>query len=402
MAQRMQRICVVGPGTRFLSGITYYTFGLCNALSDRFVVSAILIRQLLPKVLYPGRKRVGRAISTLTLPPDAPVFDGIDWWWGPSLPRALRFLVRARPDVLILQWWTGTVLHTYLVLALLARLLRARIVIEFHEVLDTGEDRLAMASLYVRIVAPWLFRLASGYVVHSSFDERLVAARYGETNIPVRIIPHATYDHYHQGGRWRAAPPDCCNLLYFGIIRPFKGVEDLIRAFDAIPPDEIHRYWLTVVGETWEGWTLPGELIARSRYGDRITFLNSYVPDDEVDSIFGGADVVVLPYRRSSQSGPLHIALHYGLPVVVSAVGGLTEAVAGYEGAILTEPGDTAALLDAIRRGALLSGRRFDNPRDWATTARLYEEFVELLPRLPRGGDDTKARDTPCDAPYVP
>jgi len=399
MVQRTRRICVVGPGTRFLSGITYYTFGLCNALSERFAVSAILIRQLLPTALYPGRKRVGRAISTLALPTDAPAFDGVDWWWGLSLPRALRFLVRARPDVLILQWWTGTVLHTYLMLALLARLLGARIVIEFHEVLDTGEDRLAAASLYVKVVAPWLFRLASGYVVHSSFDEHLIAARYGATNIPVRIIPHATYDHYRQGGAWRAAPPDCCNLLYFGVIRPYKGVEDLIRAFDAIPPDEIHRYWLTVVGETWEGWALPGELIARSRYGDRITFLNSYVPDDEVDRIFGGADLVVLPYHRSSQSGPLHIALHYGLPVVVSAVGGLTEAVAGYEGAVLTEPADEAALLDAIRRGAALRGRRFDNPRDWAVTARLYEEFVECLPRSPWAAAAKAERDTPRGAP---
>ena len=399
MVQRTRRICVVGPGTRFLSGITYYTYGLCNALSERFAVSAILIRQLLPTALYPGRKRVGRAISTLALPPDAPAFDGVDWWWGLSLPRALRFLVRERPDVLILQWWTGTVLHTYLMLALLARLLGARIVIEFHEVLDTGEDRLAAASLYVKVVAPWLFRLASGYVVHSSFDERLIAARYGATNIPVRIIPHATYDHYRRGGAWRAAPPDCCNLLYFGVIRPYKGVEDLVRAFDAIPPDEIHRYWLTVVGETWEGWALPSELITRSCYRDRITFLNSYVPDDEVDRIFGGADLVVLPYHRSSQSGPLHIALHYGLPVVVSAVGGLTEAVAGYEGAVLTEPADEAALLDAIRRGAALRGRRFDNPRDWAVTARLYEEFVECLPRSPRAAAAKAERDTPRGAP---
>lgn len=391
MAQRVQRVCVVGPGTRFLSGITYYTFSLCSALSDRFAVSAILMRQLLPTALYPGRKRVGKAISTLTLPSTTPVFDGVDWYWGLSLPRALRFLVRERPDVLILQWWTGTVLHTYLALALLARLLGTRIVIEFHEVLDTGEDRVAGASLYVGTVAPWLFRLASGYVVHSAYDQRLIVARYGETNVPARIIPHATYDHYRRGGRCRSAPPDCCNLLYFGIIRPFKGVEDLIRAFDAIPPDEIHRYWLTIVGETWEGWTLPGELIARSHYRDRITFLNSYIPDDEVDQVFGGADVVVLPYHRSSQSGPLHIALHYGLPVVISAVGGLVEAVAGYEGAVLTEPADPAALLDAVRQAALLRGQRFDDPRDWAATARMYEEFLSGLPRSPRPIAATRA-----------
>src|SRR5437763_13097965 len=168
----------------------------------------------------------------------------------------------------------------------------------FHEVLDPAEDGLVWASRYVGLGAPWLFRLAGGYVVHSEYDRQMVTERYGATNRPRAIIPHATYDHYCKGGRWRAAPENCCNVLYFGLIRRYKGVEDLIWAFDALAPHEIDRYWLTVVGETWEGWTLPRALIAQSRYRDRITFVNRYVADDEVDGLFGGADVVVLPYYR--------------------------------------------------------------------------------------------------------
>jgi glycosyltransferase involved in cell wall biosynthesis len=69
-----------------------------------------------------------------------------------------------------------------------------------------------------------------------------------------------------------------------------------------------------VVGETWEGWTLPGEQIARSPRRDRITFVNRYVSDEELDGYLRGADAVVLPYLRSSLSGPLHVAMGYGLP----------------------------------------------------------------------------------------
>jgi glycosyltransferase involved in cell wall biosynthesis len=384
MVEGSPKICVVGPSKRFLSGITYYTYSLCRALSARREVSAILMRQLLPTSLYPGRERVGASISHLELPATVQRFNGVDWFWLPTLFQALWFLVRRRPAVLILQWWTGTVLHSYLALAALARALGIKIVIEFHEVLDPGEDGMAWVSRYVNLGAPWLFRLASGYVVHSEYDRGLVAQRYGATAKPMATIPHATYDHYRKGGRWRKAPEDCCNLLFFGLIRPYKGLEDLVRAFDAIPPDQIERYWLTIVGETWEGWTLPGDLIEQSRYRDRITFVNRYVADEEVDGVFGGADLVVLPYHRSSQSGALHIALHYGLPVVVTAVGGLVEAVEGYGGAILTEPGDPDALLRAIQQAAKLRGQRFADPRGWENTVALYQSFLSEVCSDPR------------------
>jgi glycosyltransferase involved in cell wall biosynthesis len=337
------------------------------------------MRQLLPTRLYPGRERVGADIASITLPPAVPHFDGVDWFWGLTLARALWFLVRRRPQTLIFQWWTGTVLHTYLALALLARMLGIRIVVEFHEVLDTGEERMAWVRRYVRFAGPWLFRLASGYIVHSKYDQELIMTHFGLTDKPCAIIPHATYDHYRNGQRYRIAPEDCCNLLYFGVIRPYKGLEDLVRAFNTIPEDEIGRYWLTVVGETWEGCTLPTELIAHSPYRDRITFVNRYVSDEEVDGFFSGADVVVLPYHRSSQSGPLHIALNYGLPIVVTAVGGLVEAVEGYDGAVLTEPADPQALLAAIRQATRLRGRRFDDPRSWPATADRYTRFLAYL-----------------------
>ena len=109
MRGHTRRVCVVGPSTRFLSGITYYTYSLCQALSARGEVSAILMRQLLPTRLYPGHARVGAAMSALELPHTVRRVDGVDWFWVPMLGRALWLLAYRRPDVLILQWWTGTV-----------------------------------------------------------------------------------------------------------------------------------------------------------------------------------------------------------------------------------------------------------------------------------------------------
>ena len=167
--------------------------------------------------------------------------------------------------------------------------------------------------------------------------------RYRLRSRPCVLIHHGPFDHHiskqPNGGSIPIirppAPPGTLNLLYFGIIRPYKGLEDLVQAFGSLSDEEVNRYWLTVVGETWQGWDLPNKRIQSSRHHARITLVNRFVDDDEVGAYFAGADAVVLPYHRSSASGPAHVAMSHGLPLVVTAVGGLPAAVADYEGAVL-------------------------------------------------------------------
>ena len=110
-----------------------------------------------------------------------------------------------------------------------------------------------------------------------------------------------------------------------------------------------------------------------------MTFVNRYVHDHELDAFLRGSDAVVLPYRRSSLSGPLHVAMGYGLPIVISNVGGNAEAAEGYGGVILTEPSNPVALRDALEQVARLRGQRFKHPTDWIQTTRAYEELFERL-----------------------
>jgi glycosyltransferase involved in cell wall biosynthesis len=383
VARERATVCVVGSGTRFVSGISYYTHRLASELAAAHPVAVVLMRQLLPTFLYPGRDRVGTELTTFSYPPGVRVFDGVDWFWIPSLLRALAFLRRERPRVLVLQWWTGTVLHSYLVLATVARLLGARVVIEFHEVLDTGEMNIPVADAYVRVLSPVLLRLVDGFVVHNEYDRQELRERYALGDRPVAMIPHGPYDQYAGrevvSGAGAPAEPDGFRLLYFGVIRPFKGLEDLVTAFNGLSAEDAARYRLTVVGETWEGWTLPAELIAASPHAERIEFVNRYVTDEEAAGFFASADAVVLPYHRSSSSGPAHLAMSHGLPLVITGVGGLVEAVAGYEGAIRIPPKDPGAIRDALESVLALEGRRFDDPHSWQTTVNRYSElFAEL------------------------
>lgn len=379
---RQKRVCVVGPGKRFLGGISYYTIHLVNALARSHKTGALLMRRLLPKRFYPGWKRVGANLTQLEYEPTVQVFDGIDWYWLPSMLHALGYLKRERPEVIVFQWWSGTVLHSYLLLSLVARLLlKAKVVIEFHEVLDTAEAKLPLVQAYVRLLAPLMVRMAHGFVIHSHYDQQLLQEHYKLKERPVALIPHGPYNYCQADAEQpqRAAPPSCCNLLFFGLIRPYKGLDNLIRAFNALPEHEISNYWLTIVGETWEGWTAPADLIAQSRYRNRITFVNRYVSDTEVAQFFAGADALILPYRRSSASGPLHIAMSCGLPIVATRVGGLIEAADNYEGAILIPPDDPTSLQSALLRVASLRGRRYADTHSWEHTAESYGRLFDAI-----------------------
>ena len=349
---------------------------------DQCDTSVILLRRLLPRLLYPGKARVGLKRASMEYRADVRVFDGIDWWWGTSLLRALRFLRSRRSKVLLLEWWTVATLHTYLLLAMAARLTGMRVVIELHELQDPGEAGLAIARGYGRWGLRALIRLAHGAVVHSKSDWQLFESHYGPMDMRVALVPHGPYDQYRDVQETsdpaitaaisavRTAPKSdgAVNLLFFGLIRPYKGLEDLLRVFNALPREEAERFWLTVVGETWEGCTEPAHLIATSPHADRITFVNEYVPDEVVAAAFAHADVAVLPYRRSSSSGILHVAMSLGLPIVVTSVGGLPEAASGYAGAVFVPPADPAALKDALVKAAALTGQKFPDPRNWHDT----------------------------------
>lgn len=373
------RVVIIGSGWHFASGISHYTYLLSCALKGEYDVGALLMRRLVPRRLYPGREHVGAAVAdAVVYPADVSVYNGVDWYWGRSLTKALRYLDRQRPTVVILEWWTGAVLHTYLRIARYAARHGARIILEWHEGQDVGETAMPGTRRYVQVLMPRLLSLVDAHVVHSSFDLQAIPAAYSLDNAIVRVMPHGPYGHVV---RSRIAPADAGDdspfrLLYFGVVRPFKGVEDLVTAFSSLDRGQASQFHLSIVGETWEGWTVPDEAIARSPHSDLIERVDRYVSDEELAAYVAHADAIVLPYHRSSLSGPLHIALTAGLPVIVTAVGGLVEVVRDYAGAVLVPPQDPNALREALLKLPAHRGERYPNPHSWQQTLDGYRALI--------------------------
>jgi glycosyltransferase involved in cell wall biosynthesis len=165
----------------------------------------------------------------------------------------------------------------------------------------------------------------------------------------IRVIPHGAFDYLTRLPEERPLPEELADVegpvvLFFGLLRPYKGVETLIDAFNDIEGAEL---W--IVGMPRMPLESLRELAAGVR--GRIRFVPRFVDDAEIPALFRRADVVVLPYRAIDQSGVLYTALAFGKPIVVTSVGGFGELAA--EGAALAVPPNAPRELAAAIRGLL-------------------------------------------------
>lgn len=345
---KIKKITIIGPSKRFLSGISYYTIRLSNALSNYTNVKTILFRNMLPRRFFPGWKRVGKNLANINFNEKVNVYEILDWNNPFTWLKAFNLIKDS--DVIILEWWTSSVAHMHLILELLNRFsTKIPVVIEFHEVIDPLENSILPIRLYSKVMGKIVRKLSDHYVVHSKADKELISRVYKIPIDKISVIPHGIYDHYSKldKAKDRLGIKENFVILFFGLLRPYKGVKYLIKAFERLPNDVVRESRLLIVGETWEDKETI-KLIAQSRLSNKITVINRYVPDDEVSLYFSASDVVVLPYTRASQSGVAHIAMHFGLPIIATDVGGLKESLSKYRGTIFVKPKDVNELVKAL------------------------------------------------------
>jgi len=142
------------------------------------------------------------------------------------------------------------------------------------------------------------------------------------------------------------APPATCRLLFFGIVRRYKGLDVLLRALARAPA----HVTLTVAGEFWTDITETEYLIAELGLRDRVTLRPGYLPADRIPALFAAADALVLPYREATASQNALLAFAHGVPVITTTAGALAEAVRDGVDGLTCAPGDADDLLRALVR----------------------------------------------------
>jgi glycosyltransferase involved in cell wall biosynthesis len=138
-------------------------------------------------------------------------------------------------------------------------------------------------------------------------------------------------------------------LLFFGYIRPYKGLMNLIDAMPLLLKED-ENYFLLIVGEFYESKEKYIERIKEVGIAKKTLVIDEFVPNEEVGIYYSAADVVVLPYNSATQSGILNIAYGFKKPVVVTNVGGLPELVEDGKTGFIVEPHNPEALAEGIKK----------------------------------------------------
>jgi glycosyltransferase involved in cell wall biosynthesis len=250
------------------------------------------------------------------------------------VPDMLRFRRRADADVLHYQWLTVPPLDVALLPPLRPRVMTA------HYVLPPGPSRRQL------LAARRAFGAMDAVVAHSEHGARRLREQVGLEAGRVRVIHHGAFDYLTRLPDEKPLPAELEGaegpvILFFGLLRPYKGIDTLLTAFRRIDGAEL---W--IAGNPRMD-VEPLRRLAEQAPG-RVRFLPRFVEDAEIPALMRRADVVVLPYRDTEHSGVLYAALAFGKPLILSAVGGFPE-VAEQSAALLVPPEDPTALAMALR-----------------------------------------------------
>jgi glycosyltransferase involved in cell wall biosynthesis len=250
------------------------------------------------------------------------------------MPDMLRFRRRAEADVIHYQWLTVPALDAALLPSRRPRVMTA------HYILPPRPSRRQVAT------ARRVFGRMDAVIAHSEHGAARLRDEVGMDPERVRVVHHGAFDYLTRLPQEKPLPTELEGaegpvILFFGLLRPYKGLGTLLEAFRHVDGAEL---WIVGNPRMDAG---PLRDLAQQAPG-RARFLTRFVDDAEIPPVFRRADLVVLPYHDAEHSGVLYTGLAFGKPLVLSAVGGFPE-VAAQGAARLVQPADPAALATALR-----------------------------------------------------
>ena len=329
-------ITVLSTAFPLRGGIAHYVSLLVAALRAKHDVSVLTFKRQYPAFLFPGKTQEetgGEGHDT----PAPQVMDSINPFNWISVGLRIR---RERPDLIIFKYWLPFFGPCFGTIAALARSNgHTRVLIVCDNVIP--HERRPGDILFTR----YLLRFSDRFIVQSKIVLKDLLSL--KPQAVYKLVPHPIYSGFgdamgKDAARKQLGITESRVLLFFGYIRRYKGLHILLEAFAAMPQDVPTR--LLVVGEFYGGEEEYRAKIDQLGLQDRITLVGRYVPNEEIPAFFSAADAVVLPYLSATQSGISQIAFHFETPLVITDVGGLSEAVEDGVHGMLVAPNDPPAL----------------------------------------------------------
>jgi glycosyltransferase involved in cell wall biosynthesis len=337
-------ILLLGAFPPQAQGIPGYCGTLARALAHHGPVQAVGFKAMYPAILFPGVKIAMDPTSPAPHGPNLAVRHALAWY----NPFGWIWNALATPASIVhIQWWSLPLFPVCLTFALAAKLRRIPVVVTVHNVLPHEPS-------------PWFLRmsrmlcgLANHLIVHSEVnrDQLLKHVRCGENNVtcvPMGIeVPNTTAPDKESARAQIGIPRGRPTLLFFGTIRPYKGLDTLLRAL-AIVRAEHPDVLLIVAGKPWEAWARYQAPIDDEGLAENVVSRLDYIPEAEVPLYYAAADLVVLPYAHFHAQSAVGVqVLGHGRPLIVTDCGGLP-ALVNHEAKWMVAPNEARALAEKI------------------------------------------------------
>lgn len=369
----------------YRGGIAQFNANLYEELAKNHQVKAFTFSRQYPSLLFPGKTQYVTERDNAKVVESIPILDSINPF---SYYKAAKKIAALEPDVVVMRYWVSYLAPS---LGTVARLLRKR-GIKVVTILDNviPHER----KFFDKPFAKWFLKHSNGCIAMtgSVLNDMLSLA----PDKPYILQPHPPYDHFGM----KMDKAEACErlgiandgemktLLFFGLIRDYKGLDLLIEAMRHL--DKSYR--LIIAGESYGSFDKYQEqlqnIIAEDpSAADRIFVFNRYIDDDEVPAFFSASDLCVLPYKSATQSGITAISLHFEIPVVATRTGGLEETIEEPGIGILADEISAEGVVRAVEsyfnhpdKSIFVENiRKLKEIMSWTSFAKAMTDFCEKL-----------------------
>lgn len=328
------KIIIVGPAHPYRGGIAAFT----DRLATEFVaegadVTLYTFTLQYPSFLFPGKTQYSDAAP----PENIKIFRKINSLNPFTWIKTAKEIRSKNPDIVIFAYWMSFFAPCYAKMAkIISKNKNTRCIGLVHNMMPHEK------SFVDRFFSPCFVKSMDAFVALSKSVLEDVS-RLDKKSKPKLFSPHPLYDHYGDkedkalalSGLYLDDKYDY--LLFFGLIREYKGLDLLLKA---MADERLDKYplKLIVAGEFYDKKEPYLQMIDNHNINSKVIICDRYIPDEEVKNFFNLADMVVQPYRSATQSGVTQVAYHFEKPMLVTDVGGLREIVPDGKVGYVVEP----------------------------------------------------------------
>jgi glycosyltransferase involved in cell wall biosynthesis len=314
------KITILSAAYPYRGGLAHFTYLLYKELLKEHEVNVVTFKRQYPEFLFPGKSQVEPDIDEEQRIPTERLIDSvnpINW-----ILTGIK-IKNSKPDLLLINFWLPFFGPSFGTIAKIVKGNRKTRIISITHNVKPHEKRVGD-----RMFTRYLFSAVDNFILLSKrLEQDLKMMRI---DARFKTLFHPVYSIFGN-----PVPKDTARrhlniegekvILFFGFIREYKGLDNLLKAF-AILKEKINIK-LVVAGEYYHNEEHYTTLIDELKISDGLCLFNNFIPTTDVKYFFSAADVVILPYNNATQSGIVQIANNFNKPVIATDVGAMSEAV---------------------------------------------------------------------------